>query len=68
MSVQHSNTVVEHVPKKISAACSLFLQRAGRIHCIVVGVRRFSVDMPQGGLEVPSTYEFLGEPKDVVKI
>ena len=28
----------------------------------------FSADMPQGGLEVPWTYKFLGEPEDVAKI
>ena len=61
-------TVVGRVLRKISAACSLFLQRAGIIHCTVVGVRYFSADIPQGGLEVPCTYKFLGKTKNVVKI
>lgn len=26
------------------------------------------MDLPQGGLEVPCTYKFLGEPKDVVNV
>ena len=28
-------TTVGHVPRKISAACALFLQREGSIHCVV---------------------------------
>ena len=28
-------TMVGHVPRKISAACALFLQREGSIHCVV---------------------------------
>ena len=50
VSVQRRNTVVGHVPRKISAACLLFLQRARRICCTVIGVRSFSADLPQGGL------------------
>ena len=40
-AVQRRKTVVGH--GKISAACSLFLQRAGRIRCTVIGVRRFLI-------------------------
>ena len=68
VAVQRRKTIVGHVPRKISAACSLFLQRAGRIRCTVIGVRCYSADLPQGGLEVPCAYVFLGEPKDVAKI
>ena len=44
--------VVVHVPKRISAACSLFLQRSGNIECTITGARRYSSDLPQGGLTV----------------
>ena len=43
--------VVRHLPCKISRICSLFIKRKGRIRCQVVGGRRYSVDLPQGGLE-----------------
>ena len=43
VSLQHRN---------ISAACSLFLQRTGRICCMFVWVRRSLVDMPQGALYI----------------
>ena len=40
-AVQRRKTVVGH--GKISVASSLFLQRAGRIHCTVIGVRCFPI-------------------------
>ena len=50
--------VVGHVPRKISAICSLFLRRGGRIQCEVTGTRQYSRDIPQGGLEIPCRYIF----------
>ena len=46
--------IIGHIPRKISSACSLFLGQEGNIiSCIVCGNRRYSSDLPQGGLEVP---------------
>ena len=39
--------VVGHLPRKISAACSLFLRRSGTIVCQITGSRRPSSDLPQ---------------------
>ena len=36
--------------RRISA---LFLKRQDKISCKVLGRRRYSVDLPQGGLEIP---------------
>ena len=60
--------VVGHLPRKISAACSLFLRRSGTIVCQITGSRRPSSDLPQGGLEVPCTLKFAGEKAFVDKI
>ena len=46
-------TIVGHLPKKISLPCSLFIQRGGTILCRVTGRRHYSVDLLQGGLEIP---------------
>ena len=37
VAVFRDRTIVGHVPRKISAACALFLQREGSIHCVVTG-------------------------------
>ena len=55
---------VGHVPRKISAICSIFIRRGGSILCIVKGSRRYSSDLPQGGLEIPCTLEFVSHDKN----
>ena len=61
-------TTVGHVPRKISAACTLLLQREGSIHCVVTGECYYPCDLPQGLLEVPCMLKFKGQPKDVPKL
>ena len=51
--IHGEDTNVGHVPRRISALCNAFIRRGGIIRCIVDGSRRFSADLPQGGLEVP---------------
>ena len=41
------------IPSKLSHIYSLFLRRGGTIRCRVAGGRRYSYDLPQGGLEIP---------------
>ena len=40
------------IPRKISAACALFLKRKGTIRCTVTASQHFSTVLPQGGLVV----------------
>ena len=66
--VLRDSTTVGHVPRKISAACALFLERDGSIDCVVTGEHCYSRDLPQGGLEVPCLLKFKGQPKYMSKI
>ena len=68
VAVTRDSTVVGHVPRKLSAACALFLRTQGTIVCTVMGTRRFSDDLPQGGLEVPCLLMFRGQPTSVAKV
>ena len=68
VAVRKDDNVVGHVPRRISAACSLFIQKGGRIVCTVRGSRRYSADLPQGGLEIPCTLRFIGSAKVVSKL
>ena len=65
--IKKGNLVVGHVPRKISAVCSLFL-RAGTITATVTDSRRYSNDLPQGGLEVPCVLKFCGEARTIDKV
>ena len=50
---------VGHIPRKIFPLCSIFIRRGDIICCKVNGHRRYSHDLPQGGLEVPCILTFI---------
>ena len=52
---------VGHVrPKKdFCHICSIFIRRGGSIVCVVNGSRRYSSDLPQGGLKIPCILKFV---------
>ena len=60
VAVMKLDAIVGHLPKRISSVCSLFLRRGGSIRCVIIGNRRYSKDLPQGGLELPSMLTFEG--------
>ena len=66
--VNSSMTVVGHVPRKILSICSVFLLRGGLIKCEIDGHRRYSSDLPQGGLELPCLLTFVGSPVKIEKV
>ena len=52
VAIKKGSEVIGHVPRKSSAACSLFLLLGGTIRCeITDSQRRYSSDLPQGGLQ-----------------
>ena len=61
VAVMKGKVIVGHVPRKISAACSLFLDKEDTtITCTITGKRCYSSDLPQGRLEVPCVLHFQG--------
>ena len=59
--IRGDNVIVGHVPQKISSLCYFFLRKNGTILCQVMGRRCHSMDLPQGGMEVPCTLMFFGQ-------
>ena len=53
VAMMNGNVVVGHVPRLISALCAMFITQGGVLECRVTGHRRYSSDLPQGGLELP---------------
>ena len=68
VAVMKSGQVLGHLPRKVNRVCSIFLRRGGSISCIVLGGRRYSADLPQGGLEIPCRLLFEGEIKEIEKV
>lgn len=64
VAVKRRGRVVGHLPCKFS----LFLKRGGLISCTVTGKRRYSVDLPQGGLEIPCLVTFIGKKELMDKL
>ena len=68
MAIIKDDSVVGHVPRKISTACSLFLRSGGSITCEITGGRKYSHDLPQGGMEILCILEFTGELVKIEKV
>ena len=68
VAVIRKKKVVGHLPRKISRIVTLFLKQKSTVHCEVVGRRRHSADLPQGGLEIPCEITFDGTEEEIVKI
>ena len=66
--VLNVSMVVGHVARHISTLCNVFLRRGGSISCIITGRRLYSRDLPQGGMEIPCKYRFVGSPKELNKV
>ena len=59
---------VGHIPRRISSISSIFIRRGGEIQCVVNGHRRYSADLPQGGLEIPCVLKFISkDEKELAK-
>ena len=68
VAVLKEETIIGHLPWKMSKVCSLFLRRGGSIRCKVTGSRRYSSDLPQGGLEIPCSLLFKANVKEITKL
>ena len=54
--------IVGHTPRVISSVCSFLFIEVG-LQCVLNGVRQYSSDLPQGGLEVPCILTFQASNK-----
>ena len=68
VAVKRDGVIVGHLPQKIPQVCSLFLLRGESINCTVVGRRRYSADLVQGGLDIPCNLLFRGMQKEINKL
>lgn len=68
VAVKKETLIVGHLPRKLSRICSLFLKRGGLISCQVNGRRRYSRDLPQGGLEIPCDLLFTAKSEEIKKL
>jgi len=67
VAVVKSGQVIGHLPRKVSRACSIFIRRGDSMTCVVTGGRRYSSDLPQGGLEIPCKVKFTSKKNNEIK-
>ena len=53
VAVLKDNVTVGLLPRQLLRILSLVLLKNGTINCVVIGGRRYSSDLPQGGSEIP---------------
>ena len=58
VAVRKDAVTVGYIPCAISSVCLNFIRRGGIISCMMNGSRRYSADLPQGGLEIPCILTF----------
>lgn len=68
VSSTDTDTVLGHLPRNISTLSHIFRLRNGSIIVQITGERRRSIDLPQGGVEVPCLLLFSGVEKYLEKI
>ena len=68
VAIVRDGEIIVHMPRLISAACSLFLRHSSSIKCKVTGSRQYSRDLPQGGLEISCTLTFEGDKVFIEKV
>ena len=68
LAIKKTRDTMGHVSHNISTVCSLFIRRGGAIFCMVTGWHRHSRDLPQGGIEIPCKYRFVGNGKEIKKV
>ena len=58
-TIEEDIKMIGHVPRKISAICSIFIRCGGSIVCLLNGSCKYLFDLPQGGLEIPCILKFV---------
>ena len=67
VAVLKHDVIVGYLPRHLSRI-SLFLLKDGTSDCVVIGGRRYSSDLPQGGLEIACKFIFNGKHDDIKKL
>ena len=66
IAIISNNPTVEHVPKFLSKLTFFFLKQEATLTVKVTGERRYSFDLPQGGMEIPAEFIYKSEKKELI--
>ena len=63
IAIISNNQTVGHVPKFLSKLTFFFLKHGGTLTIKVMGERRYSFDLAQGGMEIPAEFIYKSQKK-----
>ena len=63
IAIISNNQTVGHVPKFLSKLTFFFLKHGGTLTVKVMGERRYSFDLAQGGMEIPAEFIYKSQKK-----
>ena len=66
IAIISNNQTVGHVPKFLSKLTFFFLKHGATLIVKVTGERRYSFDLPQGGMEIPAEFIYKSEKKELI--
>ena len=66
IAIISNNEIVGHVPKFLSKLTFFFLKHGATLTEKVATERRYSFDLPQGGMEIPVEFIYKSEKKELI--
>ena len=66
IAIISNNQTVGHVPKFLSKLTFFFLKHGTTLTVKVTRERRYSFDLPQGGMEIPAEFSYKSEKKKLI--
>ena len=58
IALKQKDVTVGHIPKFLSKITYFYLKHGGDLLVEIIGKRKYSRDLPQGGMELPALYVF----------
>ena len=65
VAILRGGDVVGHVPHTILTPCNVFIRKGGVITCIICH-RQYSLDLEQGGLDMPCKLQFQADNQTTI--
>ena len=66
IAIISNNQAVGHIPKFLSKSTFFFLKHGATLTIKMKGERRYSFDLPRGGVEIPAEFIYKSEKKEPI--
>ena len=68
VAIMKGSEIIGHIPRKMSAACYVFIRKGGILTCIITDSNhQYSSDLLQGGLQIPCKLVFESHNVELIR-